>query len=58
LRQCYELYQYYHKKIDECDEAIKKLLTGEIQRKQKEENLAKNKEVKIKKRKPVKTKPE
>ena len=51
LRQCYELYQYYHKKIDECDEAIKKLLTGEIQRKQKEENLAKTKEVKIKKKK-------
>jgi len=24
LRQCYELYQYYHQKIDECDEEMKK----------------------------------
>ena len=51
LRQCYEIYQYYHKKIDECDEAIKKLLTAEIERKQKEENLAKTEDVKIKKKK-------
>ena len=51
LRQCYELYQYYHKKIDECDEEIKKLLTTEIQRRQKEENLAKAEGVKIKKKK-------
>lgn len=51
LRQCYELYQYYHKKIDECDEEIKKLLTTEIQRRQKEENLDKAEGVKIKKKK-------
>jgi transposase len=48
LRQCYELYQYYHEKMDECDEEIKKLLTGEIARKQKEEGLARVDEVKIK----------
>lgn len=51
LRQCYELYQYYHKKIDECDEAIKELLAAEIQRRQKEENLAKAEGIKIKKKK-------
>jgi transposase len=51
LKQCYEIYQHYHKKIDECDEAIKKLLTEEIERKQKEENLAKAVEIKIKKKK-------
>lgn len=57
LRQCYELYRFYHVKIDECDEAIEKLLTEEIKRKQKEENLAKAEGVKVKKRKPVKMKP-
>jgi transposase len=51
LRQCYELYKYYHQKIDECDEEIKKLLTAEIERKQKEESLAKVEDVKIKKKK-------
>ena len=51
LRQCYELYQYYHQKIDECDEAIKKLLAEEIQRKQTEETRPKAEEVKIKKKK-------
>ncbi|MEO5996580.1 MAG: IS110 family transposase, partial [Chitinophagaceae bacterium] len=51
LRQCYELYKYYHKMIDECDKAIEKLLTAEIERKQRTENLAKVKDVKIKKKK-------
>lgn len=51
LRQCYDIYKYYHKKIDQCDEVIKQLLTAEIQRKQKEENLAKAEGVKIKKKK-------
>ncbi len=51
LRQCYEIYKYYHKKIDECDEVIKRILTQEIERKQKEENLDKAEEVKIKKKK-------
>ena len=51
LRQCYEIYQHYHKKIDECDEVIKQILTAEIKRKQKEENLAKAEDVKIKKKK-------
>jgi transposase len=51
LRQCYEIYKYYHKMIDECDEAIKQLLTAEIDRKQKEENLVKAQDVKIKKKK-------
>jgi len=50
LRQCYELYQYYHQKIDECDEEMKKIITKEIDRKQKEEGLAKVTEVKIKKK--------
>jgi transposase len=50
LRQCYELYQYYHQKIDECDQEIKKILTAEIDRKQKEEGLAKIEDVKIKKK--------
>ncbi|MFT4156031.1 MAG: hypothetical protein QM629_19650, partial [Parafilimonas sp.] len=54
LRQCYEIYQHYPKKTDECDEVIKQLLTAEIQRKQSEEKLAKAEGVKIKKRKPVK----
>ena len=26
LRQCYELYEYYYQKVEECDEEIKKLL--------------------------------
>lgn len=51
LRQCYEIYQHYHKKIDECDEAIKQLLAAEIKRKQKEENLPLAKDIKIKKKK-------
>jgi transposase len=51
LRHCYELYQYYHKKIDECDQEIKKMLTAEIDRKQKEEGLVKAEGVKIKKKK-------
>ncbi len=51
LRQCYDIYKYYHKKIDECDEVIKQILTAEIERKQKEENLAKAEGVKIKKKK-------
>lgn len=57
LRQCYDLYKYYHQKIDECDEVIKKLMTDEIRRKQKEENLIKLKEVKIKKKKARKNEP-
>jgi len=51
LRQCYEIYQHYHKKIDECDEVIKQIVTAEVQRKQTEENLAKAEGVKIKKKK-------
>lgn len=51
LKQCYEIYKYYHKMIDECDEAIKQLLTAEIARKQKEENLTRVENVEIKKKK-------
>lgn len=51
LRHCYELYQFYHQKIDECDEEIKKLLNTEIERKQKEEGLAKVENLTIKKKK-------
>src|ERR1017187_2132333 len=51
LRQCYEIYQYYHQKIDECDEKIKNLLSTEIERKQKEEGLAKMEGIEIKKKK-------
>lgn len=51
LRQCYEIYWYYHQKIDECDEVIKKLLTEEIRRKQKEENFVKPEKIKIRKKK-------
>lgn len=51
LRQCYEIYQYFHKNIDECDEAIKQLLAAEIERKQKEENFVKAEGIKIKKKK-------
>ena len=50
LRHCYELYQYYHKKIDECDQEIKKLLTAEIAQKQKE-GLVKIEGLKINKKK-------
>jgi transposase len=57
LRQCYELYQYYHQKIDECDEEIKRILTAEIERKQKEEGLTKATEVKFKKKKIQKNSP-
>lgn len=57
LRQCYEIYQHYHKKIDECDQVIKQLLTVEIQRKQTEENFAKAEGVKIKKKKARKNEP-
>ena len=56
LRQCYEIYKNYHKMMDECDEVIKQLLTAEIERKQREENLAKAEDVKIKKRRLVKMK--
>lgn len=51
LKQCYEIYQHYHKKIDECDEEIKQLLAAEIERKQKEENLNRADGIKIKKKK-------
>lgn len=51
LRQCYDIYKYYHKMMDECDEVIKQLLTAEIERKQKEENLTKAENVKIIKKK-------
>jgi len=51
LRQCYELYQYYHQKIDECDKVIEKILTEEVVRKQNEEGTSKVSEVKIKKKK-------
>lgn len=58
LRQCYELYQYYHKKIDECDEQIKKLLQEETARKQREEGLPVVVEgFKIKKKKARKNEP-
>jgi transposase len=51
LRHCYEIYQLYHKKIDECDEAIKQLLTAEIERKQNQGNLPPAEGIKIKKKK-------
>ena len=51
IKQCYEIYQHYHKKIDECDMEIKQLLTAEIDRKQKQENLDKAEGIKIKKKK-------
>ena len=51
LRHCYQLYRYYHVKIEECDQEIKKLLTAEIVRKQKEDGLIKVEGVKIKKKK-------
>lgn len=57
LRHCYELYQYYHKKIDECDAQIQQLLQAEIQRKQKEEGLPKVADIKIKKKKARKNEP-
>lgn len=57
LRQCYELYEYYNQKILECDEEIKKLLTAEIERKQREEGLLKVGDVKIKKKKVQKNAP-
>jgi len=57
LRQCYELYQYYHQKIDECDEEIKKIITTEIDRKQKEEGLVKVTELSIKKKRIQKNTP-
>src|SRR5205814_1652397 len=58
LRQCYELYTYYHKKIDECDGRIQQLLLAEIVRKQKEENLSPvGGSVKIKKKKARKNEP-
>jgi hypothetical protein len=57
LRQCYELYQYYCQKIDECDEEIRKILSAEIDRKQKEEGLAKVENVKIKKKRVQKNTP-
>jgi transposase len=50
LRQCYEIYQYYHRKIDECDTAVRKILDEEIKRRQQQENLPKP-TVKIKKKK-------
>lgn len=40
LRHCYQLYQYYHEKIDECDREIQKLLTEALERKQKEQGAA------------------
>jgi transposase len=58
LRHCYELHHYYHQKIDECDEEIKKLIAAEIDRKQKEEGLAKAEDVKIKKKKLQKNAPD
>lgn len=58
LRQCYELYKYYHKKIDECDDRIKQLVQAEIARRQKEEDLCcVGKDVKIKKKKARKNEP-
>ena len=58
LRQCYDLYLYYHQKIDECDEQIKQLLQAEAVRKQKEEGLPLiNKDMKIKKKKARKNEP-
>ncbi len=52
LRQCYELYEYYHKKIDGCDEQIQQQLQAEIVRKQKQEGLpVVEEERKIKKKK-------
>jgi transposase len=57
LRHCYEFYKYYHQKIDECDTEIKKLLTAEIERKQREEGLAKVADIKVKKKKVHKNSP-
>ena len=51
LRQCHDLYRYYHEKIGQCDEEIQKLLTTEIARRQREEGLARADGVKIKKKK-------
>src|SRR5690606_6347288 len=31
LRQSYEVYNYFHQKIEECDRQIEKLLTGRIE---------------------------
>jgi hypothetical protein len=36
LRQCYEIYEYYHQKMDECDKEIEKLIREEIERKGKD----------------------
>lgn len=57
LRHCYELYQYYHIKIDECDQEIKKILTMQIERKQKQAALPMTATVKIKKKKARKNEP-
>lgn len=58
LRQCYDLYRFYHQKIDECDERIRQLLQAEIVRKQKEEGLPLvGKDMKIKKKKARKNEP-
>jgi transposase len=57
LRHCYEIYQYYQQKIDECDQEMKRLLDTEIERKQKEEGLIKVEDVKIKKKKAQKNAP-
>ena len=54
LRQCYELYQYYHQKIDQCDEEIRKILAAEVAHKQAEEGLAKVEAAPIKIKKPGK----
>jgi len=57
LRHCYDLYKVYQKKIGECDQEIKKLLTKEIRRKQKEEGLPKAGKVKIAKKR-IKNEPD
>ena len=58
LRQCYDLYRYYHKKIEECDAQIQGLLQAEITRKRKEEGLPEvGQGLKIKKKKARKNEP-
>jgi transposase len=59
LRQCYEIYEYYHQKIAECDREMEKLIQEETERKRKEREQDGNRKeeakemdkVKIKKKK-------
>lgn len=53
LRQCYELYQYYHIKMDECDKEIERILQTEIAKREKDGVLPQphNNTLKIKRKK-------